>query len=102
MRNGHLTGVALTGFLLGGLISAQEPGRRWLLEAGPEGAAVSRTRETPQLTLDISALAQLLFGQVSPSHAVRIGRAEALPDAPLGLWDAMWRTNYAPFCPDGF
>jgi predicted acetyltransferase len=75
---------------------------RWLLEAGPEGAAVSRTKETPQLTLDISALAQLLFGQVSPSHAVRIGRAEASPDAPLDLWDAMWRTNYAPFCPDGF
>jgi predicted acetyltransferase len=75
---------------------------RWLLEAGPEGAAVSRTQETPQLSLDISALAQLLFGKVSPSHAVRFGRAEASPSAPLSLWDAMWRTTYAPFCPDGF
>jgi predicted acetyltransferase len=75
---------------------------RWLLEAGPEGAAVSRTKETPQLSLDISALAQLLFGQVSPSLAVRFGRAEAAPDAPLDRWDAMWKTAYAPFCPDGF
>ena len=75
---------------------------RWLLEAGPEGAAVSRTKETPQLTIDVSALAQLLFGQLSPSHAVRFGRAEASRDAPLARWDAMWRTEYAPFCPDGF
>jgi predicted acetyltransferase len=75
---------------------------RWLLEAGPEGAAVSRTKETPQLSLDISALAQILFGQVSPTHAVRFGRAEASPGTDLKLWDAMWRTEYAPFCPDGF
>ena len=75
---------------------------RWLLEAGPEGAAVSRTKETPQLSLDISALAQLLFGQVSPARAVQYGRAEASPGAPLDRLDAMFRTAYAPFCPDGF
>jgi len=75
---------------------------RWAVEAGPEGSAVSRTRETPHLTMDISALAQLLFGTVSPTQAVRIGRAEAAPGAPMALWDAMWRTAYAPFCPDGF
>lgn len=75
---------------------------RWALEAGPEGGSMSRTKESPQLTLDVSALAQLLFGHVSPSRAVRIGRAEASPDAPLTLWDDIWRTAYAPFCPDGF
>ncbi len=75
---------------------------RWSLEAGPEGAAISRTKESPQLTLDISALALLLFGTIAPSRAVRIGRAEASPDAPLDLWDAMWRTKHAPYCPDGF
>ncbi|MEX2247506.1 MAG: GNAT family N-acetyltransferase [Dehalococcoidia bacterium] len=75
---------------------------RWALEAGPEGAAASRTKDAPQLTLDVSALAQLLFGQVSPTNAVRAGRAEAAAAAPLELWDAMWRTEYAPFCPDGF
>jgi predicted acetyltransferase len=75
---------------------------RWALEAGPEGSAISRTTESPQLTLDVSALAQLLYGQVRPSLAVRYGRAEAVPDAPLTLWDAMFRTEYAPFCPDGF
>jgi len=75
---------------------------RWLLEAGPEGAAVSRTKESAELSLDISSLAQLLFGQVPPSLAVRYGRAEAAAGAPLARWDAMWRTAYAPFCPDGF
>jgi predicted acetyltransferase len=75
---------------------------RWALEAGADGRAVTRTKEAPQLTMDVSTLVQLLFGQLSPSHAVRWGRAEASPDAPLPLWDAMWRTEHAPFCPDGF
>jgi predicted acetyltransferase len=75
---------------------------RWSLEAGPEGAVISRTKESPQLTLDVSALALLMFGTIAPSRAVRIGRAEASPDAPLDLWDAIWRTKHAPFCPDGF
>ena len=75
---------------------------RWALEAGADGAAVMRTKDAPQLTMDVSALVQLLFGQVSPSLAVRFGRVDAAPDAPLPLWDAMWRTTYAPFCPDWF
>jgi predicted acetyltransferase len=75
---------------------------RWALEAGPGGSIVSRTNESPSLSLDISALAQLLYGQVSPTNAVRYGRAEASADADLGLWDGMWRTVYAPFCPNMF
>lgn len=75
---------------------------RWSLEAGPAGAKVSRSDESAELSLDIATLAQLLFGQVSPSRAVRYGRAEASRDARLDLWDAMWRTEYAPFCPDAF
>jgi predicted acetyltransferase len=74
----------------------------WKLEAGPEGSAVSRTKESPSLSLDISGLAQILYGQVSPANAVRYGRAEASRDANLKLWDAMWRTEYAPFCPNSF
>ena len=75
---------------------------RWALEAGGEGSAIARTKETPQLTLDVSTLAQLLYGQVSPTNAVRYARAEAAPDAPLRLWDEMFRTEYAPYCPDMF
>ena len=75
---------------------------RWALEADPDGATMTRSKESPSLSLDVSALAQLLFGQVSPTRAVRYGRAEAAPGAPLPLWDSMFRTEYAPFCPDGF
>lgn len=75
---------------------------RWALEAGAGGATIARTTETPQLTLDVSTLAQLLFGQMSPSRAVRCGRAEAAPDAPVAMLDDMWRTAYAPHCPDQF
>ena len=75
---------------------------RWALETGPETSAVTRTKDAAQLTLDISALAQILYGQVSPTNAVRYGRADASADADLRLWDAMWRTDYAPFCPNMF
>lgn len=75
---------------------------RWALEAGPDGAQVTRTKESPQLTLNVAALVQLLFGQLSPTNAVRSGRAEASPDAPLALWDAMWHTEYAPACSNMF
>ena len=75
---------------------------RWAIEVGREGAKVARTNEPPQLSMDISALAMLLFGTVTPTQAVRIGRAEAAHNAPLDLWDAIWRTEHAPHCPDGF
>ena len=75
---------------------------RWALDAGPEGAAITRTNETPTLTMDISTLAQLVFGQISPSRAVRYGRAESTPDTDPTLFDNIFRTTYAPFCPDGF
>lgn len=75
---------------------------RWLIETGGEVTAVRRTNESPDLSLDVSALAQLLFGQVSPSLAVRYGRAEASPAAQLSRLDAIFRTQYAPFCPDMF
>jgi hypothetical protein len=75
---------------------------RWKLDAGPEGAALARTNETPTLTMDVSTLAQLVFGQISLSRAVRYGRAEATPATDLTMYDNIFRTNYAPFCPDGF
>ncbi len=75
---------------------------RWALESGPEGALITRTKETPTLALDVSSLAQLVFGQTSPTQATRIGRAEATPDTDLALWDTIFKTAYAPFCPDGF
>lgn len=77
-------------------------GGRWSLESGAEDAVAKRTTESPQLSLDVSALLQLLYGQISPSQAVRYGRAEAAPDAPLAQWDAIWRTDYAPYCPNMF
>lgn len=74
----------------------------WALECGKDGAQISRSKESPQLSLDISALVQLMFGQLSPSLSVRYGRAEASRDADLPALDALFATEYAPHCPDGF
>lgn len=75
---------------------------RWALESGGGEATCTRSKESPALSLDVSALAQLVFGFASPTQAVRSGRAETTPSADLTMLDSMFRTAYAPFCPDGF
>jgi hypothetical protein len=49
--------------------------------------------------MDVSALVQLLW-PVSPSLAVRYGRAA--PRRTRWCCGCVWRTEYAPFCPDWF
>ena len=87
----------------GGFFTAGGQTRYQLAILDARTALATRWNPVAERTiLDVSALVQLLFGQVSPSLAVRYGRADAAPDAPLALWDAMFRTEYAPFCPDMF
>ncbi|MBI2723968.1 MAG: GNAT family N-acetyltransferase [Chloroflexi bacterium] len=74
----------------------------WSLETSAEGARVSASTQAPDISLDISALAQLLFGTLSPTNAVRAGRAEASDHRRLPALDAAFRTEYAPWCPNMF
>ncbi len=59
---------------------------RWALDAAEDGASVARTKEAPQITLDVSALAQLLFGEVSPRApcATAAQRRRRTPRSPCG------------------
>lgn len=76
---------------------------RWTLETGSDGrASISRSKESPEMAMDVATLVQLMFGQISPTNAVRYGRAEATPGVRLDRWDATWRTEYAPYCPNMF
>lgn len=76
---------------------------RWRMETGADGAArVARTTENPQVTMPVSTLAMLLFGQISAGEAARMGRLDAHDEPALDAWDAVFRTRYRPFCPDQF
>jgi predicted acetyltransferase len=74
----------------------------WRLETGPDGGTVTRGADAPELSMPVSTLAMLLFGQVSATGAARMGRLQVHDTAALPRWDAAMRTRYAPYCQDFF
>jgi predicted acetyltransferase len=75
---------------------------RWQLEVSAEGTAVSRTTKKSQLTMPISTLAMLVFGQISATEAARMGRLAVQEQTALPVWDRVMRPSYRPFCADLF
>jgi predicted acetyltransferase len=75
---------------------------RWSLETSGSETRVDRTTAEPHLTMPIQTLSMLLFGQITPTEAARMGRLDAHDEAALHLWDAAMRTRYRPYCADQF
>lgn len=75
---------------------------RWQLETSPDGARVTRSSRPAELVIPVDTLAMLLFGQISPSEAVRMGRAAAVGTGDLVHWDRVMQTRHKAFCPDFF
>jgi predicted acetyltransferase len=75
---------------------------RWQVEVTAEGTAITRTKEEPQLTLPISTLAMLVFGQISATEAARMGRLAVQEESALPVWDGVMCASYRPFCADLF
>lgn len=75
---------------------------RWQVEATTEGTAITPIKEEPQLTLPISTLAMLVFGQISATEAARMGRLAVQQDSALPVWDRVMHASYRPFCADLF
>jgi predicted acetyltransferase len=75
---------------------------RWRLETSGAQSRVGKTGESPQLTIPIGTLAMLVFGQIRPSEAARMGRLEVCDENALPVWDDVMRTKYRPHCADFF
>jgi predicted acetyltransferase len=75
---------------------------RWKLETSARGSKVSRSKLPAQVTMPVSTLALLAFGQVSASEAERMGRLDADTPEALPLWGNVMRTRYKAACPDMF
>jgi predicted acetyltransferase len=75
---------------------------QWQVEATAAGATVCRTTKKPQLTMPISTLAMLVFGQISATEAARMGRLTVADDKALPVWDRVMRASHRPFCADLF
>ncbi len=79
------------------------PGR-WVLEAGPDGAACRRAGhgEEPELRLGLAALGSLFLGGTPASLLAAGGRIEELRPGRLGVADALLTTRPAPRSGTGF
>lgn len=75
---------------------------RWQFDTDGTYTALRRTTVQPDLTLPVSTLAMLAFGQVSATEAARMGRLDAHVPAALATWDAVMHTRHKPFCADHF
>ena len=75
---------------------------RYLLRVEGGEAAVEATTRQPDLTVTAQALASLLMGARTATQLHRVGRLVAADDAVLTRADRMFRTAYAPHCPNGF
>jgi predicted acetyltransferase len=75
---------------------------RWKFTSSVGGSVVKHTAEKPQTVMPVSTLAMLMFGQISPSSAARMGRLDVVEPDVLPLWDKVMRTPFRPFCADSF
>lgn len=71
---------------------------RWRLQGGE----ASRTRRSPDLALDVSALASAYLGGFTFGQLVRAGRAEELCPGAAARADVLFRADRAPWCPEVF
>ena len=75
---------------------------RYLLEGGPEGATCQRTTEEADLALDVADLGAAFLGGVRFTTLARAGRVHALTPDALARADALFRSDTAPWCGNGF
>lgn len=74
----------------------------YLLETDGPTAHVRRIDREPDLTVTPNVLASLLSGYRNATHFARAGRLEAKDAAALRTADAIFRSEHAPYCPNGF
>ena len=74
----------------------------YLLETDGPTAHVTRTTREPELTMPPATLASLISGYRPATHFLRAGRLAEHRDGAALRANALFRTEYAPYCPNGF
>jgi predicted acetyltransferase len=69
-------------------------------ELGAEGA--SRSKQEPELRLDVTALGSAYLGGFSFGQLARAGRIEEVAGGALNRADSLFRTDRYPWCPEIF
>lgn len=75
---------------------------RFKLEAGPEGSECKAVRSKPDIVLGTAELATVYMGGTRLSPLARAGRVEERTTGALARADALFASEIAPWCPQGF
>jgi predicted acetyltransferase len=75
---------------------------RWNLTATDGVGRVDQASGDPGLLMDITDLATTYLGAFSFTQLVRAGRVTELEDGAAARADALFRTSFAPWCPEIF
>jgi predicted acetyltransferase len=75
---------------------------RWRLQAGPEGASVSRTHQSADLSLDVRELGTAYLGGTALTTLHRAGRVNEHTLGSVARLSTAFGWSRAPFCPDHF
>ena len=73
----------------------------WRLETDPEGARARPTNEPPDIRLNVKTLASLFTGFRNATELANWGLIDGDRQA-IARADSIFRTRYAPHCPDHF
>lgn len=74
----------------------------WLLETDGKTTEIRRMEREPDLRLRPAVLASLLAGHRSATHYAHAGMLTARDEQALHLADRIFRTEWAPHCPNNF
>jgi predicted acetyltransferase len=74
----------------------------YTLEAGPDGASVTRGSSNPDISLDIATLGAAYLGGTRLSLLAAAGRVEEHTPGTLRLADAMFSSEIVPWCTHHF
>ncbi len=74
----------------------------FLIETDGPSAAVRRIERAPDITVSPNVLASLVSGYRPATHFARAGLLAARDESALKTADALFRPDFAPFCPNGF
>jgi predicted acetyltransferase len=74
----------------------------WHVECVEGRIAAERTDVAAELEMDVTALAPIYNGYTRPVDAARVGAIRVIAPRALDAAAAIFRTSFAPYCPDDF
>jgi predicted acetyltransferase len=74
----------------------------WRIESREGRMSAERTRATPELEMDVRALAPIYNGFAHPAELVRTGAVRATSAEAVAAARDLFATEFSPYCPDDF